>query len=593
MFRTNAKIGTGQKRTRDVQKVTLLSACFVLFFFIGCDEEPDIYNNTHTIEDNTYFMYFEDIPSSVAPNSQFVLGMHFQYANASTPHDGIVTVAVRCNGALVDSSIFMTNVRGEYSNQHYYGHTYNAGIYEVKGWLYSKKLDIAVIDVWQFTVEDATQPPSNSALSIYSGDISKGCPGDKLFYPNANSLRARVDNISNTCRVVFEVDAKYGSFENGFNAGSVNKFEVNTLNTPIPSTTPENAWLAQAVFILAEDNDPENRYPDPPYFRTVPIHCYLKQEATKEVYFHAYGFKDKEHSHIPEHETDYHQQDALSNEVSGDNYVQIAEWVKGHKGEQIVTDPGTVSDYKDVLVELDWFKWDPSIQFTDILMIGLYVEELLGTAGINAFIGVDQQITTMGENLTYELREPIFISTRNYFSNDPLHTSNYPPRIHVILGTTTDNLTQIGITDNYRKSMTSGTNYSIESVKWANDRAKLDKVGCFICAKTVWNGYINWSYTDKQLRAIALTTAHEIAHALGMGHCGLPANQETVNIMSPDLGALFNVTDGWSDHSKFLASWLNGSDNYLTRPGDLQLGAGVNTRHKLGVDCVNIMENGD
>lgn len=197
--------------------------------------------------------------------------------------------------------------------------------------------------------------------------------------------------------------------------------------------------------------------------------------------------------------------DELSGEIAGDGLsgYNDPDWSK-----------------KDVMVEIDWSS-DLYFSSSDLNDIQTNVYSILSTAELNPTIIIDNSIYGVPSEMTYNDAKEYLAQSRTF-----------PGYIHVlIVKYSSDELRNMirgkaepmGATLPYVSPGDTNALYQdyMSMHHLEEDSAYFDSVGCLIFASAIqdtlyWGGYYRLTYKE----FLSLAIAHEIGHALGMGHTG-------------------------------------------------------------------------
>jgi len=211
----------------------------------------------------------------------------------------------------------------------------------------------------------------------------------------------------------------------------------------------------------------------------------------------------------------------------------------------------------------------------------------LETAGIKASVAVDNEIEIMVDSLDRGERMGILKENKKSLTVDERIWEN---SIHVVLGNypKEDDLVKrnaMGILDGYHNPEYECTWFDWLWTTFHRGSGPLDTIqvyldgcGCFVFAKRIAT-FPGGLKIDLQ-KAVALTVAHEIGHALGMNHYSQYA---TYNVMYPNVYEAFTKPFEWRYFREFSKKSLDG--RYSNEAWD-----GMNLRHVVGINTVNLKE---
>lgn len=415
-------------------------------------------------------------------------------------------------------------------------------------------------------------PTYGNQLKIWSGDNMKGNPGERIW-PTGNTghyVAVEVVGENHTAPVLFHSDDC--TFTNNLHDYSVPQQQI--------TVDGESRYIAKTWVTLPDD------VPDPGAFMAWQITATQEPEASNSVAFIVYSFADAEPSQLNSphtHKKGYNNL-GLMIEVPGDNFCFTWEANGTYR-----LDPGSVSDKKDVRIELDWYPWAGYVDAAYIQGIADTVKPILHTAGIDTSgcIIVDAPLSD-AYGYTREDRMKLLATNRLELPNQGLTGFRY---IHVILGRGKQNNDYWGICEMYPASGNINLWKSMHLSSGGESFAKpfLDSVGCFVYAKEI-DDYLYPLPPQGRMTirsAIALIIAHELGHAFGLEHIDKDHDGNPIpNVMNTDVAQkALTSPAGLVEYGKFDERTLDGSATPICTDG-------LNLRHLLGVDCVNSVYEG-
>jgi hypothetical protein len=403
-----------------------------------------------------------------------------------------------------------------------------------------------------------TGPQYPNTLKLWSGDNGKGNPNEMLCISRktGHDIVVQVEGDDHDAQVSFESSDSRLTFEYD---------GMDSIGRPQQQITVDGQIIYVAkTWVKLPDEIPVSGSSLPWVVKA------SQPEALSPVYITVYSITDGEKSHNIE---PYSHQTNVSGEIPGDNYICVLD----NQGNQVI-DPGFSSDYKDIMIELDWYKWDDYVDTTTIKEIANFIKKVLYTAGIDTVnsIFIGDEITTMPDSTTRQQRMGMLFENKDSLTTEQRIWLN---KIHVILGSKGEK-GHMGINELYPPSDDTFNFWQtmhLGSGEIEFSSPFLDSVGCFVFVDRILE------YPGRQLelnRAIALVTAHEIGHALGMWH--YPDWNEDHHIMIESFATPFMMLAGFDQYGRFASKTLDGSYDVNNYASD-----GMNTRNILGINCVN------
>lgn len=316
-----------------------------------------------------------------------------------------------------------------------------------------------------FIVGETGQTYPNT-LKLWCGDNIKGNPNEKLrpvYDKNAHYIAVQVEGTDHTAQVHFA--SEQCTFE---------YTGADSIESPQHAITinGQTIYIAHTWVKLPPDIPPPGEY----------LPCIIKaeqEEAPSPVYISVYSITDGEESHNIGTYT--HQKNSSDVEILGDNYVSTLD----NQG-NVVIDPGGENDYKDIVIELDWYKWESSVDTTTIKEIANLIKQILYTAGIDTVnaIFIGNEITNMPDSTTRVQRMSLLAEHKAPLATDEQRI--WLNKIHVILGSKGET-GQMGITEMYPASGDVNVWQTMHLASGGLDFSApyLDSVGCFVFAKRI------------------------------------------------------------------------------------------------------------
>jgi len=266
-----------------------------------------------------------------------------------------VEIVDDASGVVVASDIISPLITGGYKKVYFYYTTTYPGYFKCHAQIEaagSKSMG------WQgstfYFIVGSGGPQYPNTLKLWCGDNIKGNPGERLSLTDktAHYIAVQVEGTNHTSQVKFTSDKC--TFEWSGVTSIYKNQEPITIN-------------GQTIYIAKTWVKLPTEQPQPgeclPY-----IVVASQDEAPNQVTFTIYNISDGEKSHNIGTYT--HQKNALG-EVPGDNYISVLD----DQGNPVI-DPGNTSDYKDIMIELDWYKWENSVNTTTIKEIANLIEKI-------------------------------------------------------------------------------------------------------------------------------------------------------------------------------------------------------------------------